>query len=238
MMQGAAATLTVHVKAVEESFANAVIDTDMNLLASTKREIEILKNKKSLCEKQIEYYQKQEQQASQVLERVEALKLWKEIAPHLQQQQCACSERETRQAELKQTETRLASQQKLLTRLQSDLAEAGIDIGEQPEAVPEPNHPTPCDWESRLSLDDSPLTMPADFRICPITIHVMQDPVLASDGYTYERLAIEAWMERSNKSPITNLPLGNNTLVPNLIVRSLIRNYTEPRGIIDEIASS
>lgn len=38
---------------------------------------------------------------------------------------------------------------------------------------------------------------------CPITGEVMDDPVIAADGYTYERSAIEDWLSRSKESPIT-----------------------------------
>ena len=214
MIQGATAKLTVHVKAAEESFTNAVIDTDQSLLASTNHEIEILNNKKSLCERQVAYYQKREERATHGLQKVEALKLWKEIALYRQQQEWAHSELKTRRSELKQIEERLALQMKFLARLQSDLLESGIDIGERAQVATLANpEPTLHDWVHLLPSDDAPLVKaPMDFRICPITKDVMQDPVLAADGYTYERLAIEAWMERSNTSPITNLPLDNNTL--------------------------
>lgn len=44
--------------------------------------------------------------------------------------------------------------------------------------------------------------------VCPITHEVPKDPVVASDGYTYERVAIEAWLLRCEvndkyTSPIT-----------------------------------
>lgn len=38
---------------------------------------------------------------------------------------------------------------------------------------------------------------------CPITNEPMIDPVLAPDGYTYERKAIETWLLTKNTSPMT-----------------------------------
>ena len=35
----------------------------------------------------------------------------------------------------------------------------------------------------------------------------MSDPVIASDGYTYEREAIEEWMRHQGTSPISRQPL-------------------------------
>ena len=43
----------------------------------------------------------------------------------------------------------------------------------------------------------------------------MTDPVTAADNFTYQRSAIQQWMERSNVSPITRLPLAHHSLTPN-----------------------
>eukprot|EP00518_Triparma_eleuthera_P015890 CAMPEP_0197568468 /NCGR_PEP_ID=MMETSP1320-20131121/37359_1 /TAXON_ID=91990 /ORGANISM="Bolidomonas sp., Strain RCC2347" /LENGTH=594 /DNA_ID=CAMNT_0043130745 /DNA_START=104 /DNA_END=1885 /DNA_ORIENTATION=- len=51
---------------------------------------------------------------------------------------------------------------------------------------------------------------------CPLTSRVMSDPVIASDGYTYERKAIEKWIEDGNTtSPRTGYPLASFELLPN-----------------------
>jgi hypothetical protein len=53
----------------------------------------------------------------------------------------------------------------------------------------------------------------------------MDDPVLATDGHTYERAAILNWLNRRNKrSPVTNLPISNINLVSNIAIRRIIRN--------------
>eukprot|EP00210_Caulerpa_lentillifera_P006980 g6675.t1 len=57
---------------------------------------------------------------------------------------------------------------------------------------------------------------------CPISLTQMKDPVIAADGHTYERKVIEQWLSRSGVSPITQQPLANNSLVPNLIIKRLI----------------
>ncbi len=41
--------------------------------------------------------------------------------------------------------------------------------------------------------------------VCPITQDMMQEPVVASDGHTYERTAIELWLKNNNTSPMTGL---------------------------------
>jgi DNA-binding beta-propeller fold protein YncE len=60
--------------------------------------------------------------------------------------------------------------------------------------------------------------------LCPILQDVMEDPVMAMDGHTYEREAIEAWFLQSDRSPMTNLPIPP-VLVPNIVVRQLIAEH-------------
>ena len=60
--------------------------------------------------------------------------------------------------------------------------------------------------------------------MCPITFEVMQDPVVASDGHTYERGAIEevlALPEDRRKSPLTREVL-QATLFPNRALKNRI----------------
>ena len=65
----------------------------------------------------------------------------------------------------------------------------------------------------------------ADLLCCPITQEVLCQPVVAADGNTYERLAIEAWLQRSDTSPLTNEPLSHKGLVPNMLVKAIIDEY-------------
>lgn len=57
---------------------------------------------------------------------------------------------------------------------------------------------------------------------CPITQEVMVDPVIAPDGNTYERVAIEAWLQRSQTSPITRQVMLTSDLIPNRALRDTI----------------
>ena len=56
---------------------------------------------------------------------------------------------------------------------------------------------------------------------------IFKDPVLASDGNTYESDAINIWLEKSKKSPITNKDLANNILNRNIVVRKLLTTLAE-----------
>ena len=56
----------------------------------------------------------------------------------------------------------------------------------------------------------------------------MDDPVIAMDGYTYERLAIETWFRANQTSPMTNVVLDDTvTLIPNFTMRSLIASWNQ-----------
>jgi hypothetical protein len=65
---------------------------------------------------------------------------------------------------------------------------------------------------------------PPDNFLCPITNEVMEDPVVAADGHTYERAAIETWFRRRNTSPMTNQVIAPN-LFPNFHARSMIASW-------------
>ncbi|KAJ3681891.1 hypothetical protein LUZ60_014464 [Juncus effusus] len=66
---------------------------------------------------------------------------------------------------------------------------------------------------------------PPGHFICPILQEVMEDPYVASDGYTYEKKAIELWLSMNDKSPMTNLKLPNKNLIPNHSLRSGISDW-------------
>ena len=58
---------------------------------------------------------------------------------------------------------------------------------------------------------------------CPLTKNIMEDPVIAEDGRTYERRAIASWVRLNASSPITGQPMGPN-LISNEEVLALIRH--------------
>jgi Mg-chelatase subunit ChlD len=67
-------------------------------------------------------------------------------------------------------------------------------------------------------------TATTDAFLCPITQEVMRDPVIGSDGITYERSAIETWFATGNTtSPMTRAPMSR-ILTPNIALRSLIQS--------------
>ncbi|CAI5500488.1 unnamed protein product [Closterium sp. Naga37s-1] len=65
---------------------------------------------------------------------------------------------------------------------------------------------------------------------CPITQELMVNPVIAADGHTYELVAIQQWLEKSDRSPMTNVRLPSKALVPNRALKSMILDWRETGG--------
>ncbi|KAF4364939.1 hypothetical protein F8388_020653 [Cannabis sativa] len=79
--------------------------------------------------------------------------------------------------------------------------------------------------KARDSASRMHFSPPPNHFICPILKDVMNDPCAAADGYTYDRKAIEMWLQSSDISPMTNLPLSTKNLVPNYTLLSAIMDW-------------
>ena len=66
---------------------------------------------------------------------------------------------------------------------------------------------------------------------CPITLEIMLDPVIASDGHSYERIAIERWLQGHRTSPLTGRVMPSPTLIPNHRLRQLIHDMAGEREV-------
>jgi hypothetical protein len=74
-----------------------------------------------------------------------------------------------------------------------------------------------------------------DEFLCPITFNIMSDPVIAEDGYSYERSAIEDWFARGETiSPKTGGDnLGDNdNVLPNSALKNRIVDFRLRHGIL------
>ena len=83
-----------------------------------------------------------------------------------------------------------------------------------------------------------------DEFLCPITYEVMRDPVVASDGHSYERAAIEHYhaQEGRRTSPLTRAQLevdgGRLRLFPNIALRKRIDDYEAEMESVAERAAT
>lgn len=70
--------------------------------------------------------------------------------------------------------------------------------------------------------------IPQEF-ICPITLSIMDNPVICDDGYTYER---EAIIRLPNSlSPMTRQPINKTNLIPNRAIKDAIERYKLGTGL-------
>ncbi|KAH7511943.1 hypothetical protein FEM48_Zijuj12G0037400 [Ziziphus jujuba var. spinosa] len=90
-----------------------------------------------------------------------------------------------------------------------------------------------CSPDRQMAHYDNPPgggkhTPPKDF-VCPITSNLFHDPVTLETGQTYERVAIQEWLDRGNSTcPITRQKLQNTQLPKtNYVLKRLIASWQE-----------
>ena len=71
--------------------------------------------------------------------------------------------------------------------------------------------------------------------ICPLSMSVMHDPVVGKDGQTYERSYIEEWLKSHTTSPVSRQRLDIDSLVPNIAVKGIIRDWKEKQVVNVEV---
>jgi hypothetical protein len=71
---------------------------------------------------------------------------------------------------------------------------------------------------------------PQEF-LCPITMEIMMNPVVMSDGHTYERAAITQALARNPVSPMTRQPMSMNNARTNYALKSLINSWITQNNI-------
>lgn len=75
----------------------------------------------------------------------------------------------------------------------------------------------------------------AEIVQCPITLDIFVDPVVAPDGFTYEKSALLGWFTtEKDTSPMTRQKM-NSTMIPNSIVKQIITEFLISDDQNDEI---
>ncbi|XP_060839716.1 WD repeat, SAM and U-box domain-containing protein 1-like isoform X4 [Rhopalosiphum padi] len=83
------------------------------------------------------------------------------------------------------------------------------------------------DLEVALSKLSSSTDIPDEF-ICPITQQIFRDPVICSDGHTYDRSAMMSWFRRGKfSSPLTNEPLVSKSMTLNTTIKEAISVFIQ-----------
>ncbi len=81
------------------------------------------------------------------------------------------------------------------------------------------------------------MSIPQTF-MCPITMEVMKEPWMDTDGNSYEKEAIFNWVQLHQNSPITRNPLNTSQLVPNRALKDLIEQYMSQNTLSPPIINS
>ena len=82
------------------------------------------------------------------------------------------------------------------------------------------------EWDQMIMEAGESSTLGRDYGFeCPITSELMYDPIIADDGHSYERTAIERWFSAGNStSPVTGQKLDSLVLRSNHALRSAIQS--------------
>ncbi|XP_072118092.1 WD repeat, SAM and U-box domain-containing protein 1 [Mobula birostris] len=90
--------------------------------------------------------------------------------------------------------------------------------------------------ELKSKMESSCVGIPDEF-LCPISREVMTDPVIAADGYSYEREAIENWINTKKRtSPMTNIPLESTLITPNRTLKMAIDRWIDAQQVLQTTA--
>ncbi|KAL3535729.1 hypothetical protein ACH5RR_004190 [Cinchona calisaya] len=98
----------------------------------------------------------------------------------------------------------------------------------QPKQAESSSYPDPLMEDNDNPPGAGKHTPPKDF-VCPITTHIFDDPVTLETGQTYERKAIQEWIDRGNSTcPITRQKL-QSTVLPktNYVLKRLIASWQD-----------
>lgn len=133
-----------------------------------------------------------------------------------------------RSGECLSPEERLAKKLAALDQLQEDVA---VQVSEA-----HAEHHSALQQASDQRVDQLLWKQVEPDFMCPILHERMTEPVLAADGHTYERRAIEKWLQQHSTSPMTGAPLAHRYLTENFALRRLIaaHNVGAPHGPGDD----
>jgi hypothetical protein len=120
----------------------------------------------------------------------------------------------------KKKKKRKKSQKDVLVAVEDEIITTSIEHTE----TRDPPTAVPAEDVATQSIE---VTEPPDEFVCPITQELMVDPVVIADGHTYERSAIETWMQRKAASPMTGASLDCNMIFPNHTLRRQILEWRE-----------
>ncbi|CAN1270457.1 U-box domain-containing protein 3 [Linum perenne] len=92
-------------------------------------------------------------------------------------------------------------------------------------------HIRACLLRVECSEPESGVRIPPYFR-CPLSLELMLDPVIVASGQTYERSAIQKWLDHGlTVCPKTRQTLSHKNLIPNYTVKAMIANWCQENNV-------
>mmetsp|Transcript_3080 Transcript_3080/g.3222 ORF Transcript_3080/g.3222 Transcript_3080/m.3222 type:complete len:911 (+) Transcript_3080:100-2832(+) len=185
-----------------EAYQTVMLLFGVDIAAEYKRN-SILKAEREELERREEVIRKQREDAEMVRALTEQKK---RVAREREESEKHKKRLIQAQKELKDDEARRLKEKKLNEEAEKE-AQRGL---RQPESAP---------------------AGPPEGFLCPISAQIMLDPVIAADGYTYEKTNIEEWMDNSKRrgatsvSPISKEPFIHPFLTKNINLKILIDEH-------------
>ena len=113
------------------------------------------------------------------------------------------------------------------------LIDRAKDTMDQQRKFSEKQHSFICRTLVKSDQDDFGDEVPSQLR-CPISLALMVDPVVASDGIVYERSSLEVWFNRSKGkdlvSPMTGAKLEHDCVFPVQTLKTLCQQFANRGG--------
>eukprot|EP01080_Neovahlkampfia_damariscottae_P003160 gene3160-5476_t len=87
---------------------------------------------------------------------------------------------------------------------------------------------SPCDNENVNT--NAKTNTPPDAFLCPITFDLMEEPVfLVETGHSFERYALEEWLQNNNTCPLTQTELKTKQFVTNWSLKKAIEEWKQQK---------
>eukprot|EP01127_Copromyxa_protea_P013061 TRINITY_DN3470_c0_g1_i1.p1 TRINITY_DN3470_c0_g1~~TRINITY_DN3470_c0_g1_i1.p1 ORF type:complete len:592 (-),score=112.57 TRINITY_DN3470_c0_g1_i1:19-1794(-) len=126
----------------------------------------------------------------------------------------------------------LASASELFHKLFLDHQEPRQNNGEKKKKGDEKTKEKKEDGEEKVKGQVvAPVEVPDEY-CCPISAEIMEDPVIAEDGHTYERKSITEWVTRKGTSPMTREPISPTVLILNRVLKGQIDQWKANNQVV------
>jgi len=109
-------------------------------------------------------------------------------------------------------------------------ANAMIDLTNEDEEEAEFEFDVDEESEEERFVPWSEDDVPDEFK-CPISLSVMTEPVLCSDGFYYDRECIEDWLRTHSRSPMTNLRMTDKRTHRDHVLAHKINEWKEQQWL-------